>query len=359
MGTPLFYEDKMTAEERTEALMMEQPIDRIPFMLSASGMMALNVGYSIYEWYTEPQKAFDSGRMTSEQYGAMWVPYGIYPAFGPWELGGEIKWPTGEFDQCPNVEPPISSDEEAWNLKIPPIEKLKDIGYLPYSREFARIATSQGMPFAIPIYCPFTTAGNIVGIERICRWVIKKPDLAHHVLRLATDFLIAVSRIIVDEFGAEFFIPGVSTASMANNIISPKTAREFALPYLTEYTEKLIEMGIMSIGLHICGEQNLNYELYPEVPLPPFSQISVSHEVDLEKAGATFPDVVIAGNVEPALLQLGAPEDVYEVCRVAIEKGKKHKRGFVLTSGCEMAPQTPPYNVWMMAKAVNDFGYYE
>lgn len=79
----------------------------------------------------------------------------------------------------------------------------------------------------------------------------------------------------------------------------------------------------------------------------------------MEKASATFPDYVIVGNIDPSLVQMGKPEDVYEACRVAIEKGKKHERGFALTTGCELPPQSPPYNVWTMAKAVNDFGYYE
>jgi uroporphyrinogen decarboxylase len=119
-----------------------------------------------------------------------------------------------------------------------------------------------------------------------------------------------------------------------------------------------MDMGIQSIMLHICGEQNDNYELYKQIPLPPASQISVSHEVDLEKASQTFPNYVLLGNVEPALFQTGTPEQVYEACRVAIEKGKKHKRGFILGPGCEMPPGAIPYNVWMMAKACNDFGYY-
>ena len=55
----------------------------------------------------------------------------------------------------------------------------------------------------------------------------------------------------------------------------------------------------------------------------------------------------------------GKAEEVYEACRVAIEKGKKHKKGFALGPGCEMPPRTPSHNVWMMAKAVSDFGYYE
>ena len=359
MVMPLFHKDKMSAEERAQAFMEGKPLDRVPFLVLAFAFQGVNVGYTINDWYFDMQKSFDSGRMTAEQYGAMWIPFGGYPAIGPWEFGGEMKWPTGEFDQCPNVEPPVENEEEVWALKMPDIEQLKDKGYIPRFREFARIATSQGLPFCLPLYGPWTTAGNIVGIERLCRWVLKNPDLAHHCVKLATDFLVVFSRIMVDEVGAQAYFPSTSTASAANNIISPKSFKEFVLPYLIEYHTKLIEMGVPGILFHLCGEQNLNYQFYPEVPLPPLSQISVSHEVDLDKAIATFPDYIIVGNVEPAVLQLGTPEEVYEVCRVAIEKGKKHKRGFALAPGCELPPQTPPYNVWMMAKAVNDFGYYD
>ena len=64
------------------------------------------------------------------------------------------------------------------------------------------------------------------------------------------------------------------------------------------------------------------------------------------------------GNIELALLQLGKPEQIYEACRVILEKGKRHKRGFAIAPGCELSPPTPPYNVWMVAKAINDFGYF-
>jgi uroporphyrinogen-III decarboxylase len=40
-------------------------------------------------------------------------------------------------------------------------------------------------------------------------------------------------------------------------------------------------------------------------------------------------------------------------------KGKEFPGGYIFSSGCEMPPKAPPYNVWMMTKAVNDFGWYE
>jgi uroporphyrinogen-III decarboxylase len=50
---------------------------------------------------------------------------------------------------------------------------------------------------------------------------------------------------------------------------------------------------------------------------------------------------------------------VYQLSKRAIEKGKKAPRGYMLMSGCEIPPMSPPYNVYMMTKAVNDFGWYD
>lgn len=360
MGMPIFSKDSMTAEERGQALLEGKPLDRVPFILQAFAFSGVNVGYSINDWYTDMQKAFDSGRWTAEQYGAMWLPFAGYPSVGPWEFGGEMKWPLTEYDQCPHAEPAATTEEEAWALKLPEPDKLKETGYIPYFREFARICAAQGLPFCLAMYGPWTTAGNIVGVERLCRWIFKQPDLVHHLVRLATDFLIMVHKIIIDEAGsAQGYFPADSTASASNDMISPKAFKEFVLPYLIEYHTRLIELGVPSINFHLCGDQNANYEFYPQVPLPPLSIISVSHEVDLDKAMATFPEYIIMGNIEPALLQLGKPEQIYETCRVILEKGKKHKRGFAIAPGCELSPPTPPHNVWMVAKAINDFGYYD
>ena len=244
MSFPLFHKDKMTEEERSQALMMGEPIDRVPFHLLALGFQAVNVGSTINDFYRNMKIAYDSGRMTSEQYGAMWIPFGGYPALGPWELGGKVSWPTGEFSQCPNVEEPVTTEEEAWALELPRPETLKTLGFIPDHLEIARLTKSDGVPFCVPLYCPWTTAGNIVGIDKLCKWTMRKPDLAHHVVRYATDFLVEFLKLVVDITGPQNFFPMDSTASAASNLISPKTFKEFALPYMIEYHEKIIANGI-------------------------------------------------------------------------------------------------------------------
>ena len=123
-------------------------------------------------------------------------------------------------------------------------------------------------------------------------------------------------------------------------------------------------MGVNKFYFHICGEQNLNLPHLAEFASsadgwPHPSILSFGHEVDLNDAAKYFPDDIIMGNIEPAVIQTGTPQQVYELCRIAIEKGKRIAGGFILAPGCGMPPRAPAYNVWMLTKAVNDLGWYD
>jgi hypothetical protein len=54
----------------------------------------------------------------------------------------------------------------------------------------------------------------------------------------------------------------------------------------------------------------------------------------------------------------GTPGAVYELCREAIAKGRRAPGGYALMQGCEVPANTPPYNLYVMRKAVEDFGSY-
>jgi uroporphyrinogen decarboxylase len=67
---------------------------------------------------------------------------------------------------------------------------------------------------------------------------------------------------------------------------------------------------------------------------------------------------IIIGNIDTTLMLTGKPDEIYKSCKEAIEEGKKAPRGFMLSSACEIPPETPPYHVFMMTKAINDYGYF-
>ena len=79
--------------------------------------------------------------------------------------------------------------------------------------------------------------------------------------------------------------------------------------------------------------------------------LSFGHEVDILKAAEVFPNDVIMGNLEPALLMMSTPEAVYQAVKTVLEKGKQIKRGFVLAPGCDLPPMTAVENVQSITRA--------
>jgi uroporphyrinogen decarboxylase len=356
----LLRQDEMTRDERIIALMKREPIDRITFGYRIfTGFSALNCGYTITDMFTNPRKCFDAMSWTAEQYGWQMTPMIIGAALDTLEWGGDIKWPTSEFAQAPIVRRyPVATEEDVWNLKIPDV---KTAGIIPQIVELAKLSVDSGAKFInFQLKEPFESAAQICGVEKFCRWMLRKPKLVHRLLQMAFDFNLEFARYWIDTFGLEhcnLVFTGAPTTS--NQVISPKMFETFALPYMKEFHEKLLVMGIKHILCHICGEQNLNLPYWAQIPMGDPGIVSFGHEIDLDAASKYFPNDVLCGNVEPAVIQTGTTEEVYKLSRICIEKGKKHPGGFMLAPGCELPPKAPPHNAWMMMRAINDFGWYK
>ena len=131
------------------------------------------------------------------------------------------------------------------------------------------------------------------------------------------------------------------------------------LPYCKEMHAKFREMGYKHLWFHPCGEQNANMPFWAECDMGDPGIISVGHEVDLDTVAKYFPNDIAFGNLEPAKVQVETPENVYEATKELILKGKDIPGGYIFSCGCEMPPKPPNYNVWMMTKAINDYGWYD
>jgi len=353
-----FRQDGLTEKERFEALLHRQPVDRVPFYMWEFSFAAVTVGYPKVTTFTDPPKSFEAFRRTHEMFDGWHYIYYTPGAIGVREFGGEAKLPTGEYSQAVSpLRPVVQSEEDAWRLELPDV---KTAGMIPLVMEFAKLQERHGFPITFSSGSILKVVQALTGAETMCRWMMKKPKVLHRLCRLVADFHIAIAQFWVDSFDRpERIIPLTAAPTESNQMISPKQFREFSLPYQKEVYERILAMGIKHINTHICGDQNMNLPDWAEIPMGDPGILSFGHEVDLETASEYFPRHIIAGNVEPAVIQMGTPEQVYELSRISIEKGKKHPGGFALAPSCELPPLAPPYNVWMMRKAINDFGWYE
>ena len=350
---------RMTKEERWVALFNREPLDRIPVFGFAGGFSTLHCGLTVADAYNQPEKLSNAVIQTAAEFGWQDLPLISYASIGAWEFGGDLRWPSGEFEQAPIVtRTPVNSEEDVDRLQVPDV---KTAGIVPLMMEVAKMQEKSGaVLIAATTTGPWSLANNICGLEQICRWTMKNPDLVHRIQQKVLPFSVALLREWVQTFGAGRLFPWVGgSAAASNQLISPKHFEEFVLPYMKELYIEAKALGLNHIYCHICGEQNLNMPYWSQLDFGDPGILGFGHEVDLEEASEYFPTDIIMGNIETGVIQTGTPEDVYELTRKTIEKGKRCSGGFMLAPGCEMPPRAPEENVWAMMQAVSDFGWYE
>jgi uroporphyrinogen decarboxylase len=356
--------DRMTGPERMQALLTPgvRP-DRVPFIPFIFGFTTRNCGWELADVYRDPERSFVAQMRSLEQYGYDGGALYGYASAGAWEFGGEIKWPLGEWDQAPTVtRHPVESEDDVDRIGVP--DDVSTAGAVPIMMAFSKLQEQAGMPVTVQLGSAFTNAGNMVAPSTLLKWMVRKPDLAHHLIGLQRDFLLKVAKLWTDTFPGRMIMGFDGGPTEANALISPQQFKEFAFAYSHEIHEKALAMGVTHFHTHACGEQNANLPFYADMefghPGGPPGMMSFGHEVDLTRAIEMVGDkVVVMGNVEPAEIQMSPPEKVWELTKTAVLKGKEAPVGYVLMAGCEVPVNAPPYNIFTMLKACKAFGQYD
>ena len=350
--------ERMTSAERVSAITRGERPDRIPLLSFTGGFCASIVGYPIRSIYDDPEKSFWAQMWAQELLGHDGWPTFWYASYGAWEFGGEVRMPQGELDQAPVVTRfPAQTPEQVERLEIPEVETA---GYFPLYLDFTRIQQQFGMPVMVPAWGPFTAAANMVGVDKLCRWMIREPEVTHVLLSKVVTFAKRAIDHFVDRFRGHPLFAGGGCATSSNQLISPRQFGEFVLPHHKEVYQHVTDKGIETVFCHICGEQNENLPYWARVPFGKRGILSFGSEIDLERAIETFGDEhIVAGNVETRVIGEGTWQDVYERSTACIEKAKYAPGGYVLMAGCDIPPSSPTYNIYALKKAVMDFGFYE
>jgi len=351
----------MTERQRIEALLKRETPDRVPLWpFVPNGFAVLYNGLTIADAYSNPEGLYDSLKRAARDFGWVFYPVMVYAAYGAWEFGGEARMPTGRYDQAPVVtRHPLEKDEDIYNLKWPG----PDSGLNPTMRRFSELSMREDLdnkPFRATISAgvAYGLACQVAGLNRILKWLIRRPDLAHELIRRLSEWSIARLEGQVEALGNERLIGTCGGPMGSNQLISSKQFEEFALPDIKEGQARLRALGVKHTYVHICGEQNDNLPFWAQVDFGDPGIIGVGHEVGLERAAEFFSNHIILGNLNPAIIQTGSPSEVYEMTKRCVETGKKLGGRYVFSPGCDLPPRAPVENVRMMCKALEDHGWY-
>lgn len=248
------------------------------------------------------------------------------------------------------VEHLLESVEEYEKIPMPdPYEVEPCRTILRAAEELRRQA---GDKLFITAWCngPLNVATQLMPMDELLCSMIADPENLHEVLRQCTAFTCRYAQALV-EAGADAVSFGHATASCT--VISPASYQEFALPYEKQIVDAIHQAGGAAIT-HICGNVIPIAELIRQNGS---EIIDCDHMCDLS-AMLESTGRVIRGNLDPALLANGTPEEVYDAACAALREAKSSGR-FILGSGCEVNLGTPAENMQAMAAARMDHGQYK
>jgi uroporphyrinogen decarboxylase len=147
-------------------------------------------------------------------------------------------------------------------------------------------------------------------------------------------------------------LPLVFDPSASPAVIPPSFFREFELPRLQRVFQALSQAGAIANWLHIAG---------PAAPIMPYYAKAGVHianfdyTISADVAKSQLPLTCINGNIKSLLFVEGSPADV-DIEAVNLLRAFGDRRGFILSSGCEIPLEAKPENVAALVKSLDDKG---
>jgi len=192
---------------------------------------------------------------------------------------------------------------------------------------------------------PMTLTTQLIGIEKALYLAIDEPDKFTYLLNFAVEVIIQFGLAQI-EAGAH--LPVVFDPSSSPAVIPPQFFREFELPRLKRVFSAFKEAGAVANWLHIAGPTDPILPFYPQAGV---DIANFDYCVDPLTAQQRLPQTCLDGNIKPFSFVEAMPEEI------TIESAKlldlfAERRGFILSSGCEIPPEAKPENITALVLSV-------
>lgn len=251
-------------------------------------------------------------------------------------------------DEVPTVKGRLIDDaDEADALPIPPMGSGRTGVSLNAVKEACTLITDR--PVLAGMIGPFSLAARLFDVSEIMLDCFDDPDMVHTVLEKVTAFLMEYARAF-RAAGAH----GVMMAEPVAGLLSPALEEEFSSPYIQKIVDA-VQDDDFAVLYHNCGD-NVP-KMLDSILSTGCAAYHFGNAFDLKEDIFPFvpEDTLILGNLDPAgILRMGTPETVREETLALLEKCAAYPN-FVLSSGCDIPPQTPWENLESFFAASKEF----
>lgn len=248
-------------------------------------------------------------------------------------FGGTVCWADQEVPTVSGRR--VRSRAEAEALEVPAPGTGRTAVYLEAVR---RLGQLPGRPVVLGcLIGPFSLAARLFGVSEMLGLTLEDPGLAHLLVAKTTRFLSAYAAAF-RAAGAE----GVVMAEPTAGLLSPQALAEFSSDYVRRIVAT-VEAPDFTLVLHNCAARLVHL---PQVLASGARAYHFGAPMDLPAALTRVPaGTLVAGNLDPAGVFVRATPEQVRALTLSLRSATADFSNFVLSSGCDLPPQTPLANL--------------
>jgi len=349
--------ETMTRRQRVLAALDRKQPDRVP-ALGRTDMPAVKwSGHTILDCFRDEDVYVRAQLMSMEEWGVE-VAWGGGVAGIPFERALGQKIIESETNAVSPAEPLINSlaDLEA----LPAHPNVKDSRWYRYMASInAKLRKAIGDDACVitSVPSPFRCACLLRGPDNVYVDMYENPDLVKRLIDYCVRPVTELAEMVADA-GADAVFAAAPVAS--RNMISRQHYLEFVHDmHKTVFADWKTRVGVRVVH-HTCGDWSDRLDLVAE-EAPTCIQIAdePTSKMPLDQTKALVDNrVSIMGNLKcTGPMMFGTPEDVEQECIESIRKGALGG-GFLLSSDCGLAWDTPIENIKAILRATKKYGVY-
>jgi uroporphyrinogen decarboxylase len=332
----------MTSAERIQAVVNFQKTDRVPVIPQVFGHAAALCDIPLVDYIR-------SGELIAQCQLEALNRYGYDAVFALMDVCVETEAVGSELiyrrDIYPDVKTyALSKDAPVGSLHFPDPEKDGRMPELIKAIKILREKTGGETPVVGCVLGPMTLSIQLAGMETALYAAIDKPDYFEELLDFAVDVTIAFGTAQIE---AGSHIPLVFDPSASPAVIPPQFFRELIIPRLKKIFSSFKASGAAANWLHITGQTDAILPIYKEAGV---DIANFDYCVDPLTAERLLPEICLDGNIKPLSFVDASPVEIYNKASRLID-GFAGRGGFILSSGCEIPPESKTENIEAMVMA--------
>ncbi len=332
----------MTSLQRVAAAVRFEATDRPPVIAQVFGHAATLAGVPLVEYVRHGETLACCQLDARNRYGYDAV-FAVMDANVEAEGAGAVL--RYRDNQYPSIERhALARADDCDQLSLP---DAHGAGRMPEMLKALSILRGELGDEALVVGCvlgPFTLTAQLLGLEAALYLAADDPQRLDHLMDFATEIIISFGRAQLQS-GAH--LPMVFDPCASPAVIPPAFFRELELPRLRRVFQALAEAGALANWLHIAGPVAPILRYYADAGV----QIAnFDYSVSAADAASALPRTCLDGNIKSLAFVEEGPDRIAEQA-ASLLRAFRERGGFVLSSGCEIPPESNPDNVVAMVHA--------